>query len=133
MAEITDIARAIFQKRSEWSNITDEDKIKWFFIFNRYFSKIYPDKAQLLNLKNIDKVMAMDIWYHFMKTEPYPDNFWSKTPKVEKDIPDKDWKMLKKHLKVKEEDLDYLINKFPDFIKEELSYSKKLEKEFKNK
>ena len=133
MAEITDIARAIFQRREQWVNITNEDKEKFFFIFNRYFSKIYPDKAQLLNQKNIDKVMAMDIWYHFMKTEPYPDNFWSKTPKVEKEIPDKDWKMLRKHLNIKDEDLDYLINKFPEFIKEELSYLKKLEKELKNK
>ena len=131
MAEITDIARAIFQRREQWVNITPEDKSKWFFIMNRYFCKIYPDKAQLLNQKNIDKVMAMDIWYHFMANEPYPDNFWSKSPKVEKAFPDKELKLLKKHLNVKEEDIDYLIDKFPEFIKEELNYLKKLEKEIK--
>ena len=95
MAEITDVANAIFKFKNNWvynpkgDVITNDDKEKFFFIFNRYFSKIYPDKAQLLNLKNIDKVMAMDIWFHFMKSEPYPQNFWSKTPKVEKEIPEK--------------------------------------------
>lgn len=129
MAEITDIANAIFRNREKWIEINNEDKEKWFFIFNRYFCKIYPDKAQLLNQKNIDKVMAMDIWYHFMGNEPYPNNFWSKTPKVDKSLTEKEFKTLKKHLNIKEEDVEYLINKFPDFIKEELNYLKKIEKE----
>jgi RNA binding exosome subunit len=32
-------------------------------------------------------------------------------------------------LNIKESDLDYLINKFPDFIKEELKYYKQLDKQ----
>lgn len=139
MADITDVANAIFKFKNNWvynpkgDVITNDDKEKFFFIFNRYFSKIYPDKAQLLNLKNIDKVMAMDIWFHFMKSEPYPQNFWSKTPKVEKEIPEKDLKLLRKSLGVKDFDIEYLMDKYPDFIKEELTHLKKLEKEFKNK
>ena len=133
MAEITDIANAIFRNREKWIEINNEEKEKWFFIFNRYFCKIYPDKAQLLNSKNIDKVMGMDIWFHFMKTQPYPNNFWSKTPKLDKKISDKDYKLLLKSLNVKDLDIDYLIENYPDFIKEELNYLNKLEKEFKNK
>ena len=100
MAQITDVANAIFKFKNDWiynsngDKITDDDKETFFFIFNRYFSKTYPDKAQLLNYKNIDKVMAMDIWFHFMKSQPYPNNFWSKTPKVEKEIPEKEYKLL---------------------------------------
>lgn len=137
MAQITDVANAIFKFKNDWiynsngDKITDDDKETFFFIFNRYFSKTYPDKAQLLNYKNIDKVMAMDIWFHFMKSQPYPNNFWSKTPKVEKEIPEKEYKLLLKHLKIKDIDLDYLLDKHPDFIKEELTYLKKIEKEFK--
>lgn len=137
MAQITDVANAIFKFKNDWiynsngDKITDDDKILYFFIFNRYFSKTYPDKAQLLNYKNIDKVMAMDIWFHFMKSQPYPNNFWSKTPKVEKEIPEKEYKLLLKHLKIKDIDLVYLLDKHPDFIKEELTYLKKIEKEFK--
>ena len=134
MAGITDVASAMFKFKKDWiynnngDKISDEDKETFFFIYNRYFSKLYPEKAQLLNLKNVDKVLAMDLWFHFMKTQPYPSNFWSKTPKQEKELPEKDYKLLLKGLKVDQFDLDYLIEKFPDFIKEELTYYKKLEK-----
>ena len=134
MAGITDVANAMFKFKKDWiyntngDKITDDDKNDFFFIYNRYFSKLYPEKAQLLNLKNIDKVLAMDLWFHFMKTQPYPSNFWSKTPKQEKELLEKDYKLLLKGLKVGQFDLDYLIEKFPDFIKEELTYYKKLEK-----
>lgn len=134
MAEITDVANAIFKFKNDWiyngnkDRITDEDKIKFCFIFTRYFSKKYPQKAQLLNLKTIDKAAAMDLWFHFMKTQPYPDWFWSKSPKQEKDMPEKEYKQLLRHLMIKESDLDYLIDRYPDFIKEEQSYLKKLEK-----
>ena len=137
MAQITDVANAIFKFKNDWiynsngDKITDDEKESFYFIFNRYFSKTYPDKAQLLNYKNIDKVMAMDIWFHFMKSQPYPNNFWSKTPKVEKEIPEKEYKLLLKSLEIKDIDLDYLMDKHPDFIKEELTYLKKIEKEFK--
>ena len=137
MAQITDVANAIFKFKNDWiynhsgDKITDEEKSLYFFIFNRYFSKVYPEKAQLLNNKNIDKVMAMDIWFHFMKDKPYPENFWSKTPKIEKEIPDKEYRLLLMSLGIKDIDLDYLIDKHPDFIKEELTYLRKKDKEFK--
>ena len=43
-------------------------------------------------------------------------------------MPEKEYKQLLRHLKIKEFDLDYLIDKYPDFIKEEQTYLKKLEK-----
>lgn len=137
MAEITDVANAIFKFKKDWiynskgDKITADDKIKFYFIFNRYFSKKYPEKAQLLNLKTIDKESVMDLWFHFMKTQPYPDWFWSKSPKKEKGISEKEYKQLIRHLQIKESDLDYLLDKFPDFIKEEQKYLNKLEKENK--
>ena len=134
MAEIIDVANAMFKFKNNWiynkdkHKVNDEDKEKFFFIFNRYFSKKYPQKAQLLNLKTIDKATAMDLWFHFMKTQPYPDWFWSKSPKKEKEMPEKEYKQLLRHFKIKDSDLDYLIDRYPDFIKEEQAYLKKLEK-----
>lgn len=126
MAELIDVFNAMI-KRGNWEAITVEEKEKNFFIFNRYFSKRYPEQAQLLNLKNIDKVVGMELWYQFMKTEPYPDWFWSKSEKSDKPIlAPKDYKMLLVSLKVKPDDLDYLIEKHFDFVKEELSYLKKV-------
>jgi len=127
MAEITDVANAMFKSRNR-NIISTEDKERFFFIFNRYFSKKYPEKASLLNLKATDKAAAMDIWFAFMKTEPYPDWFWSKSPKQEKAIPEKEYRSLLRHLKIKEQDLDYILERFPEFAKEELAYLKKLEK-----
>jgi hypothetical protein len=135
MAGITDVANAIFRFKKDWiydkegNKITDDDKEQFFFIFNRYFSKTYPEKAQLLNLKSIDKVSAMEIWFGFMKTQPYPDNFWSKGPKKEKEISEKERKMLRKSLDISDFDLDYLLARFPDLVKEELSHLAKLEKQ----
>lgn len=129
MADLKLVGNAMFYKKNEWVNISDEEKESCFFIFNRYFSKKYPDKAQLFNLKSIDKVTTMNLWYQFMKNKPYPDWFWSKGEKSEKsEISDKDYKLLLQRLKVKDIDLDYLIEHHIDFVKEELKYYKQIEK-----
>jgi hypothetical protein len=129
MAELIDVAKAIFTNKNNWKNISDEDKERFFFIFNRYFSKKYPEKSQLLNLKVIDKVSALDLWYHFMLNKPYPNWFWSKSEKAEKsDISEKEYKLLLLNLKIKDIDLDYLIEHHIEFIKEELKYYKDLDK-----
>jgi hypothetical protein len=126
MAELIDVFKAMM-RRGSWDKITVEEKEKNFFIFNRYFSKMYPEQAQLLNLKNIDKVVGMELWYQFMKTEPYPDWFWSKSEKSDKPVLAlKDYKMLLVSLNVKPDDLDYLIEKHYEFVKEELLYLKKV-------
>ena len=130
MAELIDVFNAMI-KRGNWEAITVEEKEKNFFIFNRYFSKMYPEQAQLLNLKNIDKVVGMELWYQFMKTEPYPSYFWSKSEKSDKPVlVPKDYRMLLVSLKVKPDYLDYLIEKHFDFVKEELSYLKKVNTEW---
>lgn len=136
MVKITDVANAMFRIKKDWiydregNKITDEIKELNFFIFNRYFAKTYPEKAQLLNLKTIDKVTAMELWFQFMKTQPYPDNFWSKSPKKEKDdLSDKERKSLRKHLRIDNHDLDYLCRRYPEIIKEELTHLTKLEKQ----
>jgi hypothetical protein len=129
MAELIDVANAMFTNKRNWTNITDEDKEKFFFIFNRYFSKKYPDMSQLLNLKLIDKVSALNLWYGFMLDKPFPKWFWSKSEKGEKlEVSEKDYKLILRKLKVKPSDLDYLIEKHFDFIKEELKYFKDIEK-----
>jgi hypothetical protein len=129
MAELIDVAKAIFTNKNNWKNISDEDKERFFFIFNRYFAKKYPEKSQLLNLKVIDKVSALDLWYHFMLNKPYPNWFWSKSEKgVKSDISEKEYKLLLLNLKIKDIDLDYLIVNHIEFIKEELKDYKDLDK-----
>lgn len=129
MADLKLVAGAMFSKRSEWKNIPDEEKESCFFIINRMFSKAYPEKAQFLNHKGINKAAAMDLWFHFMKNKPYPNWFWSKSPKSESsDLAEKDFKLLLLKLGLKDSDLIYLIEKHPEFIKEELKFYKSQEK-----
>jgi hypothetical protein len=132
MADLKLVGNAMFYKKGDWVNVPDEEKESCFFIFNRYFAKKYPEKAQLLNLKVINKVTAMNLWYQFMLDKPYPNWFWSKSDKAEKSvISDKDYKLLLQKLKIKDLDLDYLIINHFEFIKEELKYYKSIEKENK--
>jgi hypothetical protein len=123
------ISKCIFQERKKWEFVSNQQKEKWFFIINRLMSKKYPEKSQLLNLKVIDKVSALDLWYHFMLNKPYPNWFWSKSEKAEKsDISEKEYKLLLLNLRIKDIDLDYLIEHHIEFIKEELKYYKDLDK-----
>ena len=132
MADLKLVGNAMFYKKGDWVNVPDEEKESCFFIFNRYFAKKYPENAQLLNLKTINKVTAMNLWYQFMLDKPYPNWFWSKSDKTEKSvISDKDYKLLLQKLKIKDLDLDYLIMNHFDFIKEELKYYKSIEKDNK--
>lgn len=130
MAELLKVAKAMFQNRKDWSDISEEDKTECFFVFNRYFSKKFPQRSQLLNDKNQDKVAAMDLWFHFMSTQPYPKWFWSKSEK-EKDksgYSDKEINELLFNLQITKSELDLLIEWYPDLIKEELKYYKDVSK-----
>lgn len=128
MANLKLVADAMFYNKHEWNNIPDEEKESCFFIFNRYFSKRYINYSQLLNLKNIDKISSMNIWFHFMKDKPYPKWFWSKSKPLEKSkISKNDIDLLVKRLSVKEIDILYLIENHFDFIKEEAKYWKSVE------
>lgn len=130
MANLKLISDAMFTNKVNWIDVPDDEKESCFFIINRMFSKKYPEKAQLLNIKSIDKISSMDLWYYFMKDKPYPAWFWSKSDKVEKSVlSESERKILRYKLNIKESDLDYLIENHFDFIKEELTYYKKLEKQ----
>lgn len=123
------LTNAMLRTKDHWHWVSDEQKIKWFFIINRMFSKKFPQQAQLLNLKSIDKVSAMNLWWGFMCDKPYPSWLWTKTEKIQKsDLAQGDYILLLRRLGVKDLDLDYLIEHQPDFIKEELKYFKNLEK-----
>lgn len=131
MAIITEVANALFKKNEKlWGKISLEDKETYTFILNRLLSKKYPAISFKLNLKSQDKSIVLDMWFQFMKTQPYPNWLWSKSPKVSATTLDnKDFKMLMKKLNLnKEEDLIYLIENQYDIIEEELKYYKKKEK-----
>lgn len=124
------ISNVIFKNKKDWSKVTKDQKEQFFFIFNRLFAKKYPNLSILLNEKIIDKEAAMDLWFEFMKNEPYPQWFWSK-PKLKTSndsISDKDYELLIKHTGLKNDELNFLIKHHNQEIIEELNYLKKLTK-----
>lgn len=124
------IFNAMIKNKNNWIYVTDKQKEEFHFIFNRYFSKRYIKQAAFMNLKGIDKVLVMDLWYNFMLTQPFPKFFFSKSDTKDKSVlTKKEYKMLLVSLKIKPDDLDYLIEKHFDFIKEELSFLVKLYKQ----
>lgn len=128
MADLRLVANAMFYKKG-WDSVPDIEKESCFFIFNRYFSKKYPEYSQLLNNKSVDKISCMNIWYKFMLDKPYPSWFWSKSSlkKEKTKISNKDFNLLLNKLNIKDSDLIYLIDNNIDFIKSELKYWKSLE------
>lgn len=132
MAELIEVANAMFKNKKDWDKILDEDKEKFFFIFNRYFSKKYPDKSKLLNDKLINKISAMDTWFLFMLDKPYPKWFWSKSDKKSKaDISESEINFLLEEYSIKPSDLELLMNYYPDIVKEEIKYYRDVRKENK--
>jgi cupin superfamily acireductone dioxygenase involved in methionine salvage len=135
---ITDVFNAMIRNWENYYELSFEDKEAYFFILNRYFSKIYPEKAQLLNDKLVDKASCMDIWFEFMKSQPYPKDFWSKSENVankkEKDVKkaeknlfsQKDLVSLQQKLKIRDEEMQILIKYHADEVKEEIKYIKSL-------
>jgi len=124
------ISKCMFQNRNDWIYVTEEQKKYFFFIFNRYFSKKYPDMAQLLNDKDMDKSLGMDLWFHFMENKPYPKWFWSKNEKSKEEsiLTEEEKDLLISKFGFKFEELDMLITYHLDEVKEELKYIKEQKK-----
>lgn len=118
------ITNCMFKNRENWKWVTDEQKKEFAFIINRLFSKRYPEYSDMCNIKNIDSASVMNLWFYLQEGKPYPQWFWSKSQKIEKsEISEKDFKLLMVKLNInKEEDLIYLLDHFPEIIKEELKW-----------
>ena len=123
--KITEVFNAMF-KNEEWNKITDEEKSEYFFIFNRYYSKMFPERSQLLNDKEVDKVFGMNLIRETLKSGTYPGWFWSKKEKEKEksEYSDKDIDLLLSKFNLKFEELSMLIKFYPDTVKEELKYIK---------
>jgi hypothetical protein len=128
---ILELSNIMFRNKEQWVNVTNEDKEQFFFIFNRYFTKRFPEMAQLLNSKNIDKIQGMDLWFNFMKDKPYPKWFWSKS----QNLKSKDSSFLSEYSKVqerfelKDDEMEILVKYHSEELQEELDYIKKIEKQ----
>lgn len=122
------VSKAMFSNKSDWKYVTKEQKEKFFFIFNRNFSKNLPEYSFMLNNKNIDKESAMDLWYQYFISKPYPNWFWSKspTPSVKKPFKESEIEEIKEYFELSQRNLEYLLEHHLDILKEEYKHIKKI-------
>jgi hypothetical protein len=122
---ILEISKTMFTNKHNWEFVTDEQKEQFFFIFNRYFSRRHLEFSQLINDKNINKSVAMDLWFHYMKDQPYPQWFWPKTKKTTKSNEEENFsEEIRKVNNLTEEEFKFIMYNFPDEVNEEINYLK---------
>lgn len=89
----TEFTKAVFS--TGYKRITDGEKVKFFFIFNHYLSRLYPEHANLFNKKTINPVLAMDIYnMMFHKIGRIPYGFFSQVKRKKKTVEVKEEKEL---------------------------------------
>ena len=127
------ISNCIFKTPANWVYVTDDMKKKYFFIFNMYMSKKYPQESQFLNDKLQDEIAGMNLIHAFLSRKPYPKWFWSKSEKKEKksSFTEKELVTLQQKLELTHAELEILVMYHSDEIKDELKYIKALNEEKK--
>ena len=120
------VSNCIFKNPKNWQYVSNEMKSKYFFIFNRYMSKKYPEEAQFLNDKLQDEIAAMNLIYAFLSKKPYPKWFWSKSEKKEekKSYSVKEILELKNRFDLIDAELELLLQYHDKEVKEEIKYMK---------
>jgi len=138
MSNLSDVIGYIVKDRKKYRKLTNKEKEYNFFIINRLLSKKFPIFANKLNLKSIDKSLALDIWFIFIGNEirngginnTFFKWFWSKTSKNKpNNLTPKDNNYLLEKLRIDQDDLNFLLTYFKDEVKEEMKYFNKLDKQ----
>lgn len=126
MAIILDVANWLF--RTKKVELTDEDKVKFGWIFNRFLAKRYPLQAAKLNHKNQNPIITLDLWRAFLEGQPYGNWIWDKTTKIKENLKKDEVEYLCRVWDLNPRDIKFLEERFPDEIDEELKYWKKQQK-----
>lgn len=138
MSNLKEVVSFLINDRKGYRNLSIKDKSDNFFIINRLLSKKYPLFSNKLNIKSIDKSLALDMWFIELGQEIKKGNvnytfwkwFWSKGNKNKpNDLSDKENSYLMLRLGVDQEDLNFLLKFYGDEVKEESKYFKKLDKQ----
>lgn len=134
MYDLTHITKYIFKDKSEYKNLSDEDKEKFFFIINRKFARKYPKHAQFFNKKGFDKASAMDIWFNFFtkeRTLNIPEWYWFKqnsSKRNKSSLNKEEIEYIMNIYNITEKDIFFIENNYPSDLKEELKKFKKFNK-----
>lgn len=135
--ELFDIVKNMTGPTSNWKKVSYHDKVRNFFMINRFMSIQYPAQANLFNKISIPSAAAIDFWRHILslKFKTTPKWIFTKTKSsvVAKKVkwePSKEtivkWRYFNKVSKI---EYDHLVHTKMDELYEEL---KKLEKQLQD-
>lgn len=123
--ELFDLTKILFDRNSDWSKVSMKDKSSHFFMVNRFMSINFPMQANILNRKQINPVVGMDIWRSTMTRLYTKPPFWiyTKTNKKKKktaslsDFEITRWMRL---MGVSKKDIDFAMELFSNEIEKEI-------------
>ena len=125
------IVNTIFKDKETYNVVSDEDKVKQFYMINKKFAHNRLDIANFFNDKNIDKASAIDMWnIYFEKTVGLPGWYWAKSNgKIEKvkKLPKADRELILKNNDITEHELDFMIEHNLDEVETEVKKLKRFE------
>lgn len=130
MADFKEIIDKIFVNRDSYNEISDQDKIDSFFIINRKLGKQYPDFANKLNHKYIDKASAIDEWYNkFSNSRVIPKWYWDPKDRIKKtkSSSKSNFNYIKQREDLEDYDIEFLEKHFLNELKEEMKKLNKFE------
>jgi len=108
-----------FHNEEEWNEISNTDKSKNFFMFNRYMAMKYPLQAHGFNHTKIDPAKTVDWFRSMFVTKKEPINFiWISTGKKEKAIrkkaiPQEVFKFLCEKYEISMREINNLMEFYP--------------------
>lgn len=85
--ELFDLTKRLFDRGNSWNEVTNSDKSRHAFMVNRFMSIKFPMQANILNNRNVDPRVTVDIWKDAMSrlyTKP-PVWMYTKVAKKEKE------------------------------------------------
>lgn len=123
--DFKEIIDCIFHNKRKYWEVTDEDKVKNFFIINQKFARNYPKIGQFFNDKNIDKSSALDRWFFFFENQhSIPQWYWGKKGNKGKKEKIHGYELIERE-NLKENDIIFLNRNFKDELNQELKKIKK--------
>ncbi|MEG1142237.1 MAG: hypothetical protein RSE41_07320, partial [Clostridia bacterium] len=82
--------KIMFEKPSEWKDVSIMDKRRYFFMINRYMSINYPLQASVLQTRKINGEQVVDFWQTFISKQYKRTPSWIYTKGTKKNKEKKD-------------------------------------------
>jgi len=145
--DFIEISKIIFENKSKYETISEEDKITAYYMINKKLSLCKKNKKPLSvissffnkkskNLSNeykLDRASAVDLYFLYLKSlqrtpiEWYAKSPFTKTEKKEKSIPKADKEMIMEYENLSEKEFEFLSEHYRDELEYKIKILKRLE------